>query len=76
MNKLEATLPELTNMLQNAEPNLKKEKRHILVINSLGSMKRQSTKKKAQKAKATKQGKDVKKGSARGKCHFYSKEGY
>ena len=76
INKLEATLHELANMLTNAEPNLKREKGCILVINSSGSKKRLSTKKKAQKAKATKHDKDIKKGTAKGKCHFYSKEGH
>ena len=66
MNKLEASLPELTNMPTNAELNIKKDKGHVLVMTSSSSKKRQSINKKVQKAKETKQRKDIKKGIAKG----------
>ena len=34
MNKLKATLPELVNMHVNVEPNIKKDKRYVLVMDS------------------------------------------
>ena len=40
MNKLETTLPELANMLTCAEPNLKKDKGHVMVVSKFGSYKK------------------------------------
>ena len=53
MNKLEASLPELSNMLQSVEPNLKKKKGQLLVVESSDAQKKR-LKKKAQKKRLKK----------------------
>ena len=76
MNKLETTLSELANMLTSAEPNLKKEKGHVLVIQK-SSARKKGQKKKAQKAKETKPQKSIKKDKKpKGSYHFCNKEGH
>ena len=40
MNKLDTTLPELANILTSAEPNLKKEKGQVMVIQKYGIQKK------------------------------------
>ena len=37
MNKLKSTLSELVNMLTSAEPNLKKDKGHVMVVSKSGT---------------------------------------
>ena len=77
MNKLKMSLPELANMLTNAEPNIKKEKGQVMVVESSGARKKRPKKNKVQKAKATKPNKGIKKNKvAKGKCHFCGKEGH
>ena len=76
MNKLETTLPELANMLTSAEPNLKKKKGHVMVVQKSSTQKK-GQKKKAQKAKKTKLQKIIKKDKkSKESCHFGHKEGY
>ena len=60
MNKLETTLPELANMLTSLEPNLKKNKGHMMVVSKFGTRKK-GKKKRAQKAKEIKPQKSIKK---------------
>ena len=77
MNNLKASLSELSNMLQSAEPNLKKDKGQVLVVESSSARKKRLKKYKAQKAKATKPNKGIKKDKVpKGKCHFCGKEGH
>ena len=77
MNKLEASLPKLSNMLQSAEPNLKKEKGKVLVVESSGARKKRPKKKKVQKPKMIKPKKGIKKDKAsKEKYHFCGKEGH
>ena len=40
MNKLETTLLELANMLTSANPNLKKDKGHVMVVLKSGTNKK------------------------------------
>ena len=76
MNKLESTLPELANMLTNIEPNIKKEKGHVMVVDSSGARKKR-LKKKAQKVKAAKPSTILHKDKAvKEKYHLCGKTGY
>ena len=64
-------------MLQSVEPNLKKEKGKVLVVESSSARKKRPKKKKAQKAKMIKPKKGIKKDKApKGKYHFCGKEGH
>ena len=74
MNKLETTVPELANMLTSAEPNLKKDKGHVMVISKSRTHKK-GQKKKAQQAKETKPQKSIKKDKKpKGTYHYCNKE--
>ena len=53
INKLETTLLELTNMLTSAEPKLKKDKGHVMVVSKFDTHKK-GQKKRTQKAKEIK----------------------
>ena len=76
MNKLETTLPELENILTSVEPNLKKDKGHVMVILKSDAYKK-GQKKKAQKAKETMPQKSIKKDKKlKGSCHYYIKKGH
>ena len=62
-------------MLQSVEPNLKKEKGQLLVVESSGTRKKRPKKKKAQKAKSINPKKGIKKDKVpKEKCHFYGKD--
>ena len=76
MNKHETTLLELANVLTSAEPNLKKDKCHIMVIKK-SSARMKEQKKKAQKVKETKLQKNNKKDKKpKESCHFCHNEGH
>ena len=75
MNKLETTLPKLVNIFTSAEPNLKKDKGHVMVVSKSGACKK-GQKKRAQKAKDTKPQKSIKKDKKpKGTYHCYNKQG-
>ena len=76
MNKLKSTLSELVNMLTSAEPNLKKDKGHVMVVSKSGAHKK-GQKKRAQKAKEIKPQKSIKKDKKPKRTyHYCNKKGH